>query len=407
MAKKKTRVEYFFRFNIVEYYRLILILLFFGGGIISANAQDQEKKDSTNLVHKGFFQPLFNYAEKTVFQYLDKSSSQKAQKPFMVSVIGGPYYTNETKVGMGLIGSGLFRLRGCENDSLPSNVSLFANATTSGAYSFGFQSTLYFQGMNSWINVNISFSDTPSRYWGIGYDAGENAKYAEYNLQEAEFSIDYFRKIGKNLSAGVLFDARDMRGKYFKDLSVLNGEKRKTTAMGVGLNLTYDSRDVITDPYKGMYILVDNVFYPNYLGNAPSFNRVDFIFRYYKQLREGTILAFDFDSSLNFGDVPWNLMALSGGANQMRGYYNGRYRDKKLIDAQVELRQHIYKRSGMAVWVGGGNVFSEFDKLRIKETLPTVGFGYRFRVKERTNLRLDYGFGKGQSAFYININEAF
>lgn len=391
----------------MKHYRLTLIFTLLHIGAFCLNAQTNVEKDSTDITPKGFFKPLINYAEKTAFQYLDKSSSQKSQKAFNFSVIGGPYYTNETKVGLGLIGSGLFRLHGCENDSLPSNVSLFTNATTSGAYAVGIQSNIYFKEMKSWFSANITFSDTPSRYWGIGYDAGRNSKYTEYNIQQAEFTFSYYRKVAKDLSAGLIFDAQDMRGKYFDDVSMLNGEKRKTTAMGLGLNVYYDSRDVITDPYKGIYAVVENVFYPQFMGNTPSINRLDLIFRYYKKLGEGTILAFDFDSILNFGDVPWNMMALSGGANQMRGYYNGRYRDKKLVDAQVELRQHIYKRSGMAVWVGGGNVFSEFDKLRIKETLPAVGFGYRFRVKERTNLRLDYGIGKGQSAFYININEAF
>ncbi len=389
--------------------RLIQIFTFLsiGLGTLSVNAQTDVKKDTTDLIPKGFLKPLFNYAEKTVFQYLDKSSTQKSQKAFNFSIIGGPYYTNETKVGLGLIGSGLFRLRGCENDSLPSNISLFTNVTTSGAYAVGIRSNIYFKEMKSSITTSISFSDTPSRYWGIGYDAGENSEYTEYNLQQVEFTINYSREIAKYLSAGLIFDARDMRGKYFKDKSFLNGEKRKTTVMGLGLNLAYDSRDVITDPYRGIYALVENIFYPSAFGNAPNINMLNLIFRYYKEVGKGTVIAFDFDSNLNFGDVPWDLMALSGGANQMRGYYNGRYRDKKLIDGQVELRQHIYKRSGVAVWVGAGNVFSEFDKIKIKETLPTVGLGYRFRVKERTNLRLDYGFGKGQSAFYININEAF
>lgn len=407
MTNKKTNGNCSLRSKATRYCRLLLMILFIGGGTVSMNAQTQENKDSTDLMPKGFIKPLFNYAEKTVFQYLDKKNSQKSQKAFNFSVIGGPYYTNETKVGIGLIGSGLFRLKGCENDSLPSNVSLFTNGTTSGAYAVGIQSNIYFPQMKSWFSANISFTDTPLRYWGIGYDAGRNSEYTEYNMQQAQFSLSYFRKIAKDLSAGLVFSANDMRGKYFDDISFLNGEKRKITAMGLGLNLVYDSRDVITDPYKGMYINLENIYYPNYIGNTPSINNLNFIFRYYKEVREGTIIAFDFDSNLNFGNVPWGLMALSGGANQMRGYYNGRYRDKKLIDTQVEIRQHIYKRSGIAVWAGAGNVFSEFSRIKMKETLPTIGLGYRFRVKERTNLRLDYGFGKGQSAFYININEAF
>lgn len=406
MIRRNNTIQIGVKYNLTQWYRFVFII-FFVGGVTVLQAQNKEKNDSTNLESDKFYEPILNYAEKTVFQYLDKTSTQKSRKAFNFSVIGGPYYTDETKIGMGIIGSGLFRLRGCENDSLPSNVSLYTNVTTSGAYAVGIQSTIYFKDMQSWIYANVSFSDTPSQYWGTGYYDGRNSKYTEYNLQQVQLKIDYKRKMAKYLSGGVAFSARDMRGKYFDDISILRGEKRKITAMGLGLNLSYDSRDVVTDPYKGIYAHIDNMYYPNYLGNTATINRVDLIFRYYKELRKGTVVAFDFDANLNFGNVPWIMMSLAGGANQMRGYYTGRYRDKKLIDTQVELRQHIYKRSGMAIWFGGGNVFSKFDDFKIKQFLPTYGLGYRFRLKPRTNLRLDYGFGKGQSAFYININEAF
>ena len=390
----------------VRYSQLLLILLVFSVPF-SANAQHEEKKDSTGLISKGFLLPVYKYAEKTIFQYLDKKNTQKEQKAFEPSIIGGPYYTNETKVGLGIIGSGLFRLHGCENDSLPSSVALFINGTTSGAYAVGIQSNIYFKGMKSFISTNINFSDTPSHYWGIGYDAGRNADYVKYNLQQMQLVVNYSYKVAKDLSVAATFNARDMRGKYVKDISILDGENRKITAMGFGGNISYDSRDVITDPFRGKYIYLGDTFFPKGLGNTPSINSLNFIFRYYKQVVPGTVIAFDFDSNLNFGNVPWALMALSGGANQMRGYYTGRYRDRNLIDTQVEIRQHVYKRSGVVAWIGAGNVFSAFDKIKMKQTLPTYGLGYRFRVKPRTNLRFDYGFGKNTSAFYININEAF
>lgn len=110
---------------------------------------------------------------------------------------------------------------------------------------------------------------------------------------------------------------------------------------------------------------------------------------------------------LNNGDVSWNMMAQTGSSYQMRGYYKGQYRDKNLIQSQIELRQRIYKRSGAVVWAGAGNVFPKFSAFDWSETLPTFGIGYRWEFKDRVNVRLDYGIGKGQTAFYFNINEAF
>ena len=100
-------------------------------------------------------------------------------------------------------------------------------------------------------------------------------------------------------------------------------------------------------------------------------------------------------------------MVMTGSSRMMRGYYEGRYRDRMFVGAQVELRQRVWRRNGVVVWAGAGNVFHDFDKFKTKQTLPTFGIGYRWEFKNRVNVRLDYGIGKGESAFYFNINEAF
>ena len=101
------------------------------------------------------------------------------------------------------------------------------------------------------------------------------------------------------------------------------------------------------------------------------------------------------------------MVALMGGSYSMRGYYEGRYRDNDLVQAQVELRQKIYNRHGITLWGGAGNVFPDMDKFKWSHTLPTYGIGYRWEFKNRINVRLDYGIGKDVKAFYFNINEAF
>ena len=384
--------------------QLLIIFLFIGLSGLYA----QPAKDSLSNDNKGLIKPLISYVEKTAFQYLESSNSNSTtHKKFDFSIMGGPYYSNETKVGMGLIGSGLYRLKGTSKDMSPSSVSLYSNITTVGAYSFGIKGTTYFPEMRYWINANISFSDTPLRYWGIGYDAGSKEHYSTYNNMEKNIEVDFFKKTGKYSALGVTTNINEVTGLNLSDASILDNERRKSMAVGAGLIFTYDSRDIISDPYKGVYALAQNMYYARSLGSTTNFNRTNMTFRYYKQLREGSILAFDLDGTLNIGDANWGMLSQVGNPNQMRGYYQGRYRDKKLVDTQVEFRQHIYKRSGAVAWAGAGNAFSKFSTFSLSQTLPTYGAGYRFELKDRVNFRLDYGRGKGQSAFYININEAF
>ena len=170
----------------------------------------------------------------------------------------------------------------------------------------------------------------------------------------------------------------------------------------------YTTVAILLPTQQRSYIKVNQRFFPKFLGNKKAFTRTDFIFDYYHRLWEGAILAFDLHGEFNYGDVPWNMLAALGGSARMRGYYEGRYRDKNLIETQIELRQHIWRRNGIAVWVGAGNVFPSFSGFKWGHTLPNYGIGYRWEFKNRVNVRLDYGFGKkGQSGFLFNINEAF
>jgi hypothetical protein len=109
---------------------------------------------------------------------------------------------------------------------------------------------------------------------------------------------------------------------------------------------------------------------------------------------------------ITYGNTPWGLMSTLGGTN-MRGYFEGRYRDKSEIDLCVELRQHIWHRNGIAVWGGVASVFSKFSDITLSKILPNYGLGYRWEFKKNINVRLDLGFGRNQTGFIFSINEAF
>ena len=169
-----------------------------------------------------------------------------------------------------------------------------------------------------------------------------------------------------------------------------------------------DSRDVITNPHKGYYANMTQCFRPKFLGNDYTFSTTQIKASCYQQVWKGGLLAAECCCELNFGNPSWGMMAKLGSSNSMRGYYEGRYRDKHKIEGQLELRQHIWKRNGAVVWIGAGTVFNKFSALSLHKTLPNYGIGYRWEFKKDVNVRLDYGCGKnGQSGFMFNINEAF
>ena len=178
--------------------------------------------------------------------------------------------------------------------------------------------------------------------------------------------------------------------------------------MGVGFSLVFDSRDVLTNPHRGIYVDVTQCFRPRFLGNDYAFSQTSFNVSGYRGVWKGGILAADIRGDFNFGNPSWAMMAKLGNSHSMRGYYEGRYRDKHKLETSLELRQHVWKRNGIVLWVGAGSVFPKFSEMRFDRILPNYGFGYRWEFKKDVNVRLDYGFGKaGESGFLFNINEAF
>ncbi|MFO5976518.1 hypothetical protein ACLBSL_16985, partial [Klebsiella pneumoniae] len=107
------------------------------------------------------------------------------------------------------------------------------------------------------------------------------------------------------------------------------------------------------------------------------------------------------------GEVPWSMMPLLGSDERMRGYYQGRYRDKNVVSGQLEYRRQLTWRHGIVAWAGAGTMGPSLSSLNNGRWLPSAGIGYRFEFKPRVNVRLDYGIGNGSSGFYFQVGEAF
>lgn len=344
-----------------------------------------------------------------IINYFDDANKDKPEKKFDVSVIGGPYYSSNMKLGLGLVGAGLYRMNGCDKEMQPSNVSLFGSVSTVGFYMLGIRGNNLFPEDRYRLNYKIFFYSFPSYYWGIGYNNGNNnANKNEIDRFQARMNVEFLVKLFDNFYIGpsVMWDyakAKDVESEY---VHLFDGMSLTQRNYGVGASIQYDSRDFMNNASKGVYLYLAQTFRPGWLGNDRTFSTTEFIARTYKSVWNGGIIAAELESMFNFGNPPWSLMAELGGSGSMRGYYEGRYRDKHSITAQVELRQHVWRRSGVTVWLGAGNVFH--DKHTFKKVLPNYGVGYRWEFKKRVNVRLDLGFGKsGQSGFMFNINEAF
>lgn len=342
-----------------------------------------------------------------VINYFDDSNKEQEYKKFDFSVIGGPHYSSDTNVGLGLVAAGIYRRDLTDSITPPSNVSIYGDISVTLYYKIGIEGN-HIGRHNNWrVNYDVYFMSFPDKYWGIGYDMNrDDSNETKYKRYQTRLKADIMWRPIRNLYLGpqVLFDYTNA---HDTDRPELWTQRMHTFTTGAGLVVQYDTRDHLTNPYHGLFIRLEQMCYPRFAGNRYAFSSTELTAKWYKSVWKGGVIATQLHGLATYGNTPWSMMARLGGSDTMRGYYEGRYNDKCAFDATIELRQHVWRRNGVVVWAGFGEVFPNFSKLSVKHILPNYGLGYRWEFKKRVNVRLDLGFGKGQSGFIFNINEAF
>lgn len=345
---------------------------------------------------------------KRIVRHFDESNKPKDHKKFDFSIIGGPHYSNDTKLGIGLVAAGRYKTSMSDSLTPLSNVSLYGDVTTSGFYMLGVRGNHIFPRNKYRLDYNFYFYSFPTKYWGIGYkNARKKENETDYDDLRVQMKVDFLIHLMKGLyfGPGISFD-------WIKARNVDNREMwgnlpLTTRDFGIGLQIRWDTRDNLTAPQQGWLIGLNQKFYPKHILNSEYFAYSDFQINHYHRLWKGGIMAARYHTRISYGDTPWGMLPTFGGNSCMRGYYEGRYRDKGEMDLTVELRQHVWRRNGIAVWGGFGTVFPKLSKIRIDRLLPNCGIGYRWEFKKHTNIRLDFGIGKGETGFIFNIDETF
>lgn len=362
-------------------------------------------------VKRGFF--------RRVIDYFDRANEDKTfEKKIDFSIIGGPSYSSTTKLGLGVMAVGLYRTDRTDSLTPPSNVSIFAAGSITGFYSVGIRGNTIFKHDRNRLNYKLQFYSEPTIFWGVGYIAGRDNEKDYYDENKSYVDLRWTHRIAKNLYVGAMANFAYVKGGNFDDdkIEYLRYPKGATELMrtdylntGVGLLAEYDSRDVQTNAYRGVYLSLDGAIFPKALHTCGGYTlwRVEFTAATYQKVWTDGVVAVELRGEFNSTHTPWPFMARMGGDIRMRGYYEGRFTDLDMMVAQVELRQRIWRRIGGVVWAGAGNVFPRFSEFSWSQTLPNYGVGFRWEFKKRVNIRFDYGFGRGTSGLVMQINEAF
>ncbi len=369
--------------------------------------------------------PFFNYFKKCrlsclflIFTFLPvvifsqfKLDSTKKVKYVAVPVV---FKTPETGWAFGLSGSVSFKTMP-KSDTLTrtSVVQLLTIFSERGQNVQAVDATIYFPKEKYILYLQTSHSYFPDNFWGIGQNT-KNEYENKYAFEQFFVSPHLKRKVSKHLFVGAILDYQTVfninstPGGIFDSTNFIG--KTKYHVAGLGASVSYDTRNGTFWPTRGLFLQSNFILYNNKLASTYSFNKWIVDLRYYKQLFKNHIVAFQLYNYITIGETPLRSMALLGGSNNLRGFYQGRYRDNSMYSAIAEYRAYLFWRISACAFFGIGDVYKNGSDINLNSLKHSFGGGLRISIlkKEKLNLRLDYGYSdKYNQGFYFTVAECF
>jgi Omp85 superfamily domain len=345
-----------------------------------------------------------------VFGQPDTSKAFKKKTTVIFPVIARSI---ETGFSFGGAASTTFHLSKNDTATRTSNVQAIALYSVKKQFITAVEGSQYTKNEKFIFNEIISYSFFPDKFWGLGKDAIA-ANEESYVFKQYYVNLQVLKNVGHHFFVGGLLEVQNLLDIDYNKNGIFDKElvagRRPYFIAGIGSSLTFDSRSNAFSPNKGLFAQLYFNHFDKYFGSDYIYSNVVVDVRKYLSFNQ-KVLALQAYYSGNYGDeIPLRSLASLGGSNRMRGYYEGRFRDKQLVTIQSELRFPIFKRLSGVAFGALGDVaehLSDFSPLAFKYS---YGTGLRFAVNktEKLNIRIDYGFGaKGNSGLYFQLGEAF
>jgi len=195
---------------------------------------------------------------------------------------------------------------------------------------------------------------------------------------------------------------------------------KKYVRSGLSLNLVMDTRDNLVNSYKGYFLNVNYRLDPKFLGSERTGNMLGVEWRSFHPLSKMNprhSMTFWFLGTLSpAGDMPYLALPALGydqRGRAGRGYAQGRYRGSNYLYAESEYRFPISPCGGVlggVVFLNANTADKPDKSVRLFDyVVPGYGFGLRLMIdkKSRTNLQVDFAFGKKAGGVYFGAAETF
>jgi hypothetical protein len=347
--------------------------------------------------------------------YLERDTTRKA------SFVVLPVLSSAPETGLEAGGSALysFYTDTINTTTRLSNIFVYATITTKGQSRINLSGNYWAPHNNYHFTGAIGYINFPFDFYGVGNNTIK-ANADRLGQKRARITFTGEKKLGSTVYVGFVAGGYDYRfkdqqptGIFAEDLTIEG--KQGGTTLYIGPSFVFDNRNNNTyTTAGGMLTSYFNIY--NGLGNNSGYKGgfLNVELTHFFLLSKRFVLGIDVQSqNLTGPQSPFYLLPTLGSDEMMRGYYNGRFRDRNMIAGQTELRYRMTDRFGIVGFLGTGEVFNkDFSTNQLK---PNYGGGLRyfFDVQKGLSVRVDYGVGEKrpgesrQSGVYVGLGEAF
>lgn len=261
------------------------------------------------------------------------------------------------------------------------------------------------------MSINLDFH-------GLGKTLTFEGEPLRYNLDMTGGLLGADRAIDDShwrAGARYLYGEVDVSGVRHRDSSLLaeSDFKRRfgppsleSVVSSVQTTLSYDTRDNLFTPTKGLFSEFNVTVNSEALGGSSDYQILNWTGIWYQPLVPHRLfLGLRADYTQSFGDVPFYRRP----SVQLRGTPAQQYQGDGVTYQEAELRWQFSKRWSLLGFGGAGFTWAGDGPFRRTDATFTGGAGFRYLIARRHGLHagVDFAYGDEGSAVYIQFGSAW
>ncbi|MEK7949221.1 BamA/TamA family outer membrane protein [Luteolibacter soli] len=269
-------------------------------------------------------------------------------------------------------------------------------------------------------SINLDFH-------GLGQDAELSGQPLTYNIDmtggmiEARWALDRKKRwdVGlqyayaevnvsfPDLASNIRVQGDPTGGKY----GLNRGQRQRPDGFqseigSVALSVSYDSRNNIFTPTKGLYSGLTATFNSSAFGGSSEYERYEWATLWFTPVfTEDLVFGLKADLQSSSGDIPFYMRP----SVQLRGAPMMRYQGAHVAYGEAELRWQFSPRWSVLGFGGIGSTWSDGPLLSRNDVTWTGGLGIRYLLARKYGLHmgLDVAYGEEGPACYVQFGSAW